>query len=943
MRLRLAFALSSSMVIVAACNPQDCQGEGFITPVAVVNRDDVPNIVPLCPGNNITVIGDVNVTNQAQLDTLLNCRTVIGNVMILNSIDIVDLSALATLETIDQGYLLVFNNAAITSVDLPRLARVAYGIGIIDNPSVTAAVFPSVVEAFGDITVRNNPVLTNLSFTALEKIQNDARGGPGNLIIADNDALPGFRNFGRLKEIQGFFSLFGNASIQDFQGLENLESILNSGDAAQGFAVGIDFDAENDIVDAGNERLTDMSGLERLATINGDIFIGFNPSLTSLAGLDGLRVHQKNIFIVGNRNLRDLSGLDGDGGNNGVNDGLQIVNGSIFIGLFFDRFNQPVGAGNGALLNLKGLDNLLQLDGSLVLAFNPQLEDLVGLRVLPAIGGDLVIAGSRLDGFNGADALTTINGNLFLGQIFGNDDQVLRQPFDVAGNLVNLNTTDISVNLDPAGNNTDFPALTTVAKDVVVAFADMRSLRIADTLTTIGGRLILHGTDLVDLSGIDTVTNLGGLVVGMAVDKNGNFSPSGNDELTSFNGLAVNALGAGGLAIGFNPRLNNLGSLPNFNNIAGDVTIAGQDFTSLEGLDVTTIGGDLNIGVVRNANAEPLDFGLDDLTAINMQELTAVGGSIAISFNDALVDVGFAALGDIDGALEINANANLRTINGLNALVEVGSLRVHDLPRLETMQLPNLARIRQDLFLTRNANLVTIDLTDLTDIDGSAHLSRLQRLTALGFLAALNTVEGSFFLVDNDILADMSGLDGLQRVGGDFLIARNRSLNNIELASLTTVGGTFELAQMDGLRDLQPDGGGTQALAAVGDALRIRGNRNLQSLQGLEAVVQVGLTLSLVDNVKLATVLIDNGGANTVDPGDVGLVLLREVGNPNFDDEAPTGDRGVIEAQDNPLLDEGQLDDLINDLNGFRANGGFLVLCGNLNQELAGSRAQCGI
>lgn len=944
MQLRLVGFSLLALALSPACNPSDCQGQ-LNNATDVDTRDDLPPLLPQCAGNSVdTNGGDVTVSSQAALETLRGCKNLRrGSLLIIGSNDIVDLSALETLEVIEQGYLYVFNNSALTTVELPALQRVDYGIGIVDNPALQTAAFPFIIQAFGDITVRNNAVLSNLAFPNLALMANDARGGAGNLIIAENPAFTGFQNFQSLSTIAGAFSVFGNDALENFDGLDNLQEILNGGKDAQALAIGIDFDAEKNIIDAGNAGLRDFTGLGSLETVAGDIFVGFNPSLTSFAGLDDLNEHTGNIFIVGNESLTDFDGLQGDSGDDDEDDGLQrVINGSIFVGLFFDRFGQPVGAGNAALQNLKGLESLLQLDQNLVLAFNPQLEDLTGLERLPRVGKDLTIVGSSLNGLNGALALAEIGGSLNLGQLFGNDGRVLRQPLDVNESLLEENTTNISIDLDPAGVDTDFDVLASVAGDVVVAFADLDNLRLADTLTTVGGRLILHDTsNLQDLTGFETVTSLGGLVVGLAVDKGGNLSPGANEDFTAFTGLGSAALGAGGLAIGFNDRLDDLLSLSGLGSVGGDVTVVAQAFTSLNGLGATTIGGSLNVGALRNPDAEPLDLGLDELTALGLDTLTSVGGDVFIAFNDQLTDVGLPALSSVGGALDVGTNTDLTTISGFTALTSVGSLRVHDIEELTTVDLSVLANVTKDLLVLANPKLTTLTLSSLGAVGGTLELALLDNLANVESLSNLRTVgdlataTGDLRVRDNSDLADVIGLTGVQSVGGSVLLARNPSVDKLELTSLTSVGGSFEVAEMDGLTDLQPAATGTQGLATVGDTLRIRGNPNLASLKGLEAVSAIGRKLSVVNNPALENILVDEGTANQVelDLGDEGLVVLTVVGNPNPAVEDVGGEDGVVEFQINPLLPEGQVDDLINDLDGFN---GDQILCGN-----DGSAAAC--
>jgi hypothetical protein len=237
----------------------------------------------------------------------------------------------------------------------------------------------------------------------------------------------------------------------------------------------------------------------------------------------------------------------------------------------------------------------------------------------------------------------------------------------------------------------------------------------------------------------------------------------------------------------------------------------------------------------------------------------------------------------------------------------------------------------------------------------------------------LANVGGGLVITDDANIADTQGLNNLGNVGGDFILARLGSVTTLTLNSLATVGGSFDLTGDDGLVDLtnaspgtscatSNDCGGGQVcvgasaavngtchtslpLASVGDTLRIQENAHITSLVGLENLGSVGLAVTFDNNPLLDTVLVDAGNRHQLDQqGDLGLVALASVGDNNPALVGQTGnnaqgDRGALEVQNNPKLDEGQLDTLISGLTG---NQRFFTGC-DAASITAGTTAQCGV
>ena len=142
-------------------------------------------------------------------------------------------------------------------------------------------------------------------------------------------------------------------------------------------------------------------------------------------------------------------------------------------------------------------------------------------------------------------------------------------------------------------------------------------------------------------------------------------------------------------------------------------------------------------------------------------------------------------------------------------------------------------------------------------------------LPSLAGLECLQGVDGDLMILNNDLLASLEGLDGLQTVGATLAIGRRGSresyLGNPALTSLAalralrSVGGLVigdddALTSLEGLGSIESiDGGveinhndaltsleGLSALSSIGGELRISGNDHLTNLQGLEALTSLG-------------------------------------------------------------------------------------------------------
>ena len=147
-----------------------------------------------------------------------------------------------------------------------------------------------------------------------------------------------------------------------------------------------------------NVNLTNLSGLENIHRIPGDLSVIDNDQLVSFRGLDHLRHVGEHVSINSNAGLLSLEGL-GE---------LEEIGNELFI------------KDNANLHSLEGLENLVRLGGDFIFDNNPRVGDLRGLTKLISIEGNTLIVNNQdLVDFRGLASIRSLGGLL---QIFNNPE-----------------------------------------------------------------------------------------------------------------------------------------------------------------------------------------------------------------------------------------------------------------------------------------------------------------------------------------------------------------------------------------------------------------------------------------------------------------------------------------------------------------------------------------
>jgi hypothetical protein len=194
---------------------------------------------------------------------------------------------------------------------------------------------------------------------------------------------------------------------------------------------------------------------------------------------------------------------------------------------------------------------------------------------------------------------------------------------------------------------------------------------------------------------------------------------------------------------------NFVANYPSCNIIEGNVIIAGEDITNLNGLNsLTGIEGDLQI------------YWNPTLTSISgLSNLTYVGGFVEITENALLTNFnGLNSLVTIDGYLDVELNDQLSNIEGFASLTTING----------------------DLQFILNENLENLNgLSNLASIGGFLVIYDNNSLTSLSGLNNVSSTVTDINIYGNDLLTDITSLHNINSISSSLKISNNYALNNL--------------------------------------------------------------------------------------------------------------------------------------------------------------------
>jgi len=350
---------------------------------------------------------------------------------------------------------------------------------------------------------------------------------------------------------------------------------------------------------------------------------------------------------------------------------------------------------------------------------------------------------------------------------------------------------------------------------------------------------------------------------------------------------------------------------PNCIEISGNLTIEGNDITSLVGLNsLTRVGGVLliqennilenlnglnNISIVQNLNIKDNETlkslnGLNSLSVISqsfrlennnslvnlegLDNLFITNSSFLIFSNDSLINLNGLLKSELsfnNAVISILSNNSLESLDGLNNLTEVGSLFFIDNASLNSLSaLENLTEIVFDLKVEGNSQLKTLDgLNNLTTIGGSLRLydTQLENVEALNGVTSLSilrpnselSIQNNAFIKNLKGLENVTALNRINAVNNNNLESFEGLENVTTIASFSTIKNNNLLINLTGLDNVNHLG-----------TLIVTENDQLNNLGGLNKLTSINWDLTIENNISLVSL----EGLNNLDSIGIGLDII---------------------------------------------------------------------
>ncbi len=698
--------------------------------------------------------------------------------------------------------------------------------------------FSKVEEIGGDLIIQGNPGF--ILFDFLNSLQSIG----GKIIFEGNENLTAINGLQALTQVDGVIIMDDNPQLQCIFGLRNIDP------------AGID---NLTITDCTQLSICQLNNFCDYLNNNGAHTISNNAigcNLTSEITAGCLPINCPTDELIFSTTIDDLNYkiiyknctvIDHDifyaftepilvtFKPNGFTNQIEEMNGNIEM------------ANDQSFLYDLGFNNLLNLNGNLSITSTAAISSLIGFSSLETISEDFVLENiesflpfqSFAFGFNNLhtvegnfeyrnnssteslppfESLTTINGDLVLDSNGFQGLDLILNLTNVGGEIIISNNTFL--NNITALINVDSESFTNlvIQNNPFVGFCNLPNfceyLNQSNLATIEGNSAACGSVEVVETAcaqpqdcqiGLTTITDQPDLnsflaQYGNCNKINGNLTISGVDNLIPFQNIDT-ILGTVQINVA---DLENLNDFQNLKYIGGSLILFGDaGLNDLQGLDALTfIGNNLII----------LNTGLVDLTD-DLGALERIGGEVSIEQNAFLTHTPIAEnlinpLGDFQ-CLDNPSLITLQGFNNVNTLDGIINIQLND-SLISITAFQNLDNITGNFQIKTLSNLEEITgFGNLTTIESFATLFELDSLSTLPF-TSLENIDGKF-LISKTGVQDLSGLQNLNTISGDFEITNNQSLTDIsDLSNLQTITGFLAifnnnlLTSLDGLQNLDP-------------------------------------------------------------------------------------------------------------------------------------------
>jgi hypothetical protein len=608
--------------------------------------------------------------------------------------------------------------------------------------------------------------------------------------------------------------------------------------------------------------ITNLNGLNVLASIDGNLRLRKCHSLNDLTGLDKLTMIGGDLIIDENNTLDSLSGLDN----------LTYIYGDLEI------------KENITLDKMKGLQNLDSIGGNLRIQDNNHILDMKGLESLKSLGGDLLLySNPKLIDLTGLDNLTSIGGTL---GIWGNED---------------LENLDAMQNLSYVGYG-----LEVVNNDLLYSLSGL------ENISSIHGDMRISHNELLSSCEIQSICEYLSDPQGTVEIYLNSSGCMTAPEIADACGFQMSCLPYGNYIFYQQEDIDNFSA--NYQECAeleGDVSIREDDITDLSGLHpITTVNGEFTIYSTANL-----------ITLEGLENLQSVYGNLRLSHNYRLrTTKGLNALQYVDGSLDLYWNDSLENLEGLenltavkalfiednilvtslselSGLESVGTLYIEDMDGLTDLSgLENLNFVSQNLQIQSNAYLnnidalqnINVDSLDLLIVTGNELLSECDVKSVCEYLdipesntyissnaPGCNTREEIEIACDSSTCLPFGIVFSTQAQVDSFpinypyctaiqgnVVIQGEDITNIDsLILVSHIGGDLTIKKNDLLISIS----GLENINSIDSNLYIWLNSSLDDLSSFYKLNSIGGKLSIVSNDILPSLK----GLDSIDPGSI--------------------------------------------------------------------------
>ena len=758
-------------------------------------------------------------SNITDLTPLSNITHITENLKIQQNGQLVNLTALDSLQSIG-GYFSVRSNNTLTALgNFPALTSIGTG----NNVSI-----PSLSEVRDNVSIvlEDNPILSDCSV-----LTNFISGGTyavsGEIHVRFNASTCNKQN---TSLINGR-TYRGSIAVRMQAGVDSLRTTLANVDTIDG----------NLIIGTPSVRsqnnITDLTPLRNITHITGNLIIRQNGQLVNLTALDSLQSIGKYFSVYDNERLDSLGNfpnLQSIGEYFSVHDNEQLttLNFSALQSIkgYFTVYNNAQLASLGNFPVLDSIGEYFKVNN------NTQLDSLGNFPDLQSIGEYFLVQNNdRLTTLGNFPNLQSI-GEYF--SVYDNEQLITLGYFSalmsigIGSTTVPEDRTNVSIVLEDNSNLSDCLVLidflsggaTAVSGDIYINDNATRCSSQSNILSRVYQGDITVSTQeevntlLFSLKNIDTID--GHLTIGYTDDTR-------SSNITDLTPLSDMSHITGNLRIQQNGQLVNLTALDSLQSIGGFFDVSSNDqLTDLGNFPILqSIGG--YFSVYNNEQLDSLD---------NFSALQSIGGYFSVISNDTLT-----ALGNFLALTSIGTGNNV-SIPSLSEVRDNVSIVLEDNPRLsdcsvltnfitggtyavsgeihvrfnastcnkQNTSLINGRTYRGSIAVRMQAEvdslrttLANVDTIDGNLIIGTPSVRSQNNITDLTPLSNITHITGNLRIQQNGQLVNLTELDSLQSIGEYFLVNNNDALTTLgDFTALTSIGvGSTTVPSLSEFRD----------------------------------------------------------------------------------------------------------------------------------------------